>query len=80
MYVLNLSPSVPLAGDIPQRVWLGKDVSYKQLKVFGCKAFVHILRDERSRLDSKTKHCIYLSIPSDEFGFRLWDPIKKKAV
>jgi transposase InsO family protein len=35
MYVLNLSPSVPLTGDIPQRVWLGKEVSYKQLKVFG---------------------------------------------
>jgi transposase InsO family protein len=24
MYVVNLSPSVPLAGDIPQRVWSGK--------------------------------------------------------
>ena len=42
MYVLNLSPSVPLAGDIPQRVWSGKEVSYKHLKVFGCKAFVHV--------------------------------------
>ena len=80
MYVLNLSPSVPLAGDIPQRVWSGKDVSYKHLKVFGCKAFVHVPRDERSKLDSKTKQCIYLSSPSDEFGSRLWDPIKKKIV
>ena len=42
MYVLNLSPSVPLTGDIPQRVLSGKDVSYKNLKFFGCKAFVHI--------------------------------------
>ena len=55
MYVLNLSPSVPLAGDIPQRVWSGKDVSYKNLKVFGCKAFVHIPRDERAKPDSKKK-------------------------
>jgi hypothetical protein len=66
MYVLNLSPSVPLAGDIPQRFWSAKEVSYKKLKVFGCKAFVHIPRDERSKLDSKTKHCIDLSSPSDE--------------
>jgi hypothetical protein len=80
MYVLNLSPSIPLAGDIPQRVWSGKEVSYKQLKVSSCKAFVHIPRDERSKLDSKTKQCIYLGSPSDEFGFRLWDPIKKKTV
>ena len=55
-------------------------MSYKHLKVFGCKAFVHVPRDERSKLDSKTKQCIYLSSPSDEFGSRLWDPIKKKIV
>jgi len=55
MYVVNLSPSVPLAGDIPQRVWSGKEVSYKHLKVFGCRAFVHVPMDERSKLDSKTK-------------------------
>ena len=41
---------------------------------------MHIPRDERSKLDSKTKQCIYLSSPSDEFGYRLWDPIKKKTV
>ena len=80
MYVLNLSPSVPLAGDIPQRVWSGKDVVYKHLKVFGCKAFVHVPRDEISKLDSKTKWCIYLSSPNDEFGSRLWDPIKTKIM
>jgi hypothetical protein len=57
-----------------------EDVSYKHLKVFGCKAFVHVPGDERSKLDSKTKQCIYLSSPSDEFGSRLWDPIKKKIV
>ena len=80
MHILNLFPSVPLAGDIPQRVWSGKDVSYKNLNVFGCKAFVHIPRDERAKLDSKTKQCIYLNSPSDEFGYILWDPVKKKTV
>ena len=55
VYVLNLSPCVPLVGDIPQKVWSGKEVSYKHMKVFGCRAFVHVPRDERSKLDSKTK-------------------------
>ncbi|KAI4324009.1 hypothetical protein L6164_023577 [Bauhinia variegata] len=53
--LINLSPSVPLSGDIPERVWKGKDVSYKHLRVFGCKAFVHIPRDERFKLDAKSK-------------------------
>ena len=39
--LINLSPSIPLNGDVPNRVWKGKDVSYNHLRVFGCKAFVH---------------------------------------
>ena len=28
VYLINCSPLVPLKGDVPQRVWIGKDVSY----------------------------------------------------
>ncbi|XP_027181818.1 uncharacterized protein LOC113780204 [Coffea eugenioides] len=31
--LINLSPSVPLDGDIPERVWTEKDVSFKHLRV-----------------------------------------------
>ena len=34
VYLINLSPSVPLDGNVPQRAWVGKDVSYKHLRVF----------------------------------------------
>ena len=37
----NLSPLVPLKV-VPERVWIGKDVLYDHLRVFGCRAFVHI--------------------------------------
>ena len=80
IYVLNLSSCVPLGGDIPQRVWSGKKVSYKHLRVFGCRAFVHVPRDERSKLDSKTKQCVLLGHPDEQFGYRLWDPVNKKIV
>ena len=80
VYLINLSPSVPLDGDIPNRVWTGKDVSYGHLKVFGCRAFVHISKDERSKLDSKTKQCIFLGYPQEDFGYRLWDPVEKKII
>ena len=53
--LINLSPSYPLEGDIPERVWTGKFVSFEHLRVFGCKAFVHVPRDERSKLYTKTK-------------------------
>ena len=78
--VINLSPCYPLNGDVPERVWTGKDVSYEHLRVFGCRAFVHIPKDERSKLDSKSRQCIFLGYRRDEFGYRLWDPVDKKVI
>ena len=66
--LINLSPSYPLKGDIPKRVWTGKFVSFGHLRVFGCSAFVHVPRDEQSKLDSKTKQCIFLGYSNEEFG------------
>jgi len=75
-----LSPSRPLNGEIPEEVWSRKKASYGHLRVFKCKAFVHIPKDERAKLDAKVKECIYLGSPRDELGFKLWDPINKKIV
>ena len=54
--LINFSPSIPLKGDLFERVWTKKDVSYNHLRVFGCRAFVHIPKDERSKLDVKSNH------------------------
>lgn len=80
VHVLNLSPCSPLKFDIPERVWTGKDVSYDHLRVFGCKAFVHIPKDERSKLDVKTRQCVFLGYGLDEFGYKFYDPVEKKLV
>ncbi|KAL6343279.1 hypothetical protein AAG906_022195 [Vitis piasezkii] len=53
--LINLSPSYPLEDDITEKVWTAKFVSFKHFRVFGCKAFVHVLRDEWPKLDNKTK-------------------------
>ena len=50
-YLINRFPLVPLDFDIPERIWIGKDVSYSHLKVFRCKAFVHVLKEQRYLLD-----------------------------
>ncbi|OMO99089.1 Integrase, catalytic core [Corchorus capsularis] len=43
-----------------QKVWSGKDPSYDHLKVFGCKAFLHVPKEQRSKLDSKATPCIFV--------------------
>ena len=51
VYLINRSPSDSLDFDIPQRFWTGKDVPYSHLKVFGCKTFMHVPKEQRSKLD-----------------------------
>ena len=78
--LINLFPSYPLEGDIPKRVWIGKFVSFEYLRVFGCRAFVHFPRDKWSKLDNKTKLCIFLGYSNEKFGYRLWDLATKKII
>ena len=77
--LINLSPSIPLDGDVAKHVWSGTYVSYKHLKAFGCRAFAHVPDVERSKLDAKTKECVFLGYSHDDFGYRLWDPAKKRV-
>ena len=70
-YLINQSPSVPLEFDIPERVWTGKVVSYPHLKVFGCKAFAHMPKEQRLKLDNKAIPCIFVGYGDAKFGYKL---------
>jgi len=71
---------VILDSEVPNKFWFGKNVSYDHLHVFNCKAFVHIPRDERSKLDAKTRLCIFIGYGEDEFGYRFYDSVEKQFV
>ena len=69
--LINLSPLAPLNGDVPEKFWTEKDISYKHSQVFGCRTYVHIHKDERSKLDDKVKERIFLGYGPKEFWYRL---------
>ena len=78
--LIILSLLAPLDDDVPERVWTEKDVSYKHFRVFCCRAYVHILKDERSKLDDKANKCIFLGHRHEEFGYKSWDPVARKLI
>ncbi|RDX98967.1 hypothetical protein CR513_18044, partial [Mucuna pruriens] len=80
VHVINLSPTIALNTEVPDKIWFGKDVKYDHLRVFGCKAFVHVPKDERSKLDMKTRQCIFIEYGHDEYGYMLYDLVEKKLV
>ena len=50
------------------------------MRIFGCPAYVHIPIEERSKLDSKSKKCIFLGFEKGVKGYKLWDPVAQKVV
>ena len=59
-HVINLSPVVALQSDVPNIFLYVKDVSYDHLRLFCCKTFVDVPKDERSKLDAKKRQCIFI--------------------
>ena len=62
------------------KAWTGEDVTYSHLRVFGYKSFVHVPKEQRSKLDDKAIPHVFVRYGDEEFGFKLWDPTKKKLV
>ncbi|RDY02755.1 hypothetical protein CR513_13743, partial [Mucuna pruriens] len=56
------------------------DIEYDHLRVFDCKVFVNVPKDERSKLDMKIRQCIFIGYGQDEFGYKLYDHVEKKLV
>lgn len=58
----------------------GKYVYYDHFRVFGCKVFVHIPKDEKSKLDLETRQFGFVSYDMDEFEYKFYDSIGKKKI
>jgi hypothetical protein len=69
-----------LDGRIPKEAWTGKKVNYSFLNTFGCEAFVHIDKENRTKIEEKSKKCTFIGYGVDDFGYRLWDYENQKII
>uniref|UniRef100_A0A2N9HFB8 CCHC-type domain-containing protein n=1 Tax=Fagus sylvatica TaxID=28930 RepID=A0A2N9HFB8_FAGSY len=79
-YIINRSPRVALDGKVAEEVWTGQEVDYFLMRIFGCLTYVHISSEDRSKLDPKSKKCIFFSYEKGVKGYKLWDPVAQKVV
>ena len=68
-YLRNRSPTKALAGMTPYEGWTGKKPRADGLRVFGCQVYVHIPKDERKKLDSKSKKCVFVEYGTTTKGY-----------
>lgn len=57
-----------------------KPLNYSVLRVFGCESYVGIPEEQITRLDAKSKKCIFLDYANETKGYRLWDPTDRKII
>ena len=47
---------------------------------FGCEAFAHIDKENRTKIEAKSKKCSFIGYGVDDFGYCLWDYENHKIV
>ena len=72
-YVLNRAPTTAVEGKTPEEVWSGTKPSVQHLRVFGCDAYAHVPDEKRTKLDSKSRKCIFLGYVEGTKCYRLYD-------
>ncbi|KAL2621793.1 hypothetical protein R1flu_001998 [Riccia fluitans] len=79
-YLVNLSPCSAVQLKTPFELWHKWVPDYSRLRVFGCIAYAHTPRENRTKLDPKAKKCYFLGYQQGVKGYRLWDPVDCKLI
>lgn len=78
-YLLN---RIPCRGnsESPEERWTNEKQNLSHIKVFGCKAMVHVPKEKRRKLDAKSNECILMGYSTESKAYRLFDPKTHKIV
>ena len=79
LYIRNRSPTTAVKAMTPYEVWKGYKPNVNHFRIFGCSAYAHIPKDERSKMDPKAKKRIYLGYGISVKGYRLFDTETSKV-
>ena len=81
-YLINRIPSATLDFQTPSDV-LARSVSAPTEsnltpRVFGCVAFVHLPKEQRTKLESRALKCVFLGYAASQKGYRCYHPPTQK--
>ena len=81
IHIINMSPSRHLGLQIPQQLWTGSKPNYAKLRIFRCEAYALIPKDDRRKLEPRSRNCVFLGYgPDGEIGYQLWEPEHKQII
>lgn len=78
-YLQNRIPSDSVERT-PYELWTGRKPNLQNLHIFGCKAWVHIPKCRRKKLDSTSVPMTFIGYPEGQKGYKFVDLESKKVV
>ena len=81
VHIYNCQPMHHLNWQCPQTLWNGTipDISY--FRVFGCKVFVHVPKEQRQgKLDKKAIEMIFVGYEPGSKGYCFWNPATRRII
>lgn len=80
LYILNRTISNKNILVTPYEIWTGEKPNISHLKVFESIAYVHINKQFRKKLDTKSKKTIFVGYQSQSKNYKLYDPKSQKII
>lgn len=54
VYITNRVPTNAVKNKTPYEMWYGSKPTLSNIKIFGCRAYIHIPKEKRSKFDDKS--------------------------
>ncbi|KAF2348810.1 Ribonuclease H-like domain [Trinorchestia longiramus] len=80
VYVKNRSPTSAHKNLTPYQALNGHKPNVQHFWTFGCMAYAHVPKDEREKLDSKSKTCVLLGPQTTRPRYKLYDFNAKRVL
>ena len=73
VHVYNVTPISKAEFLTPKEMWSGSKQDISHLHIFGCAAYVHVLKGKRQKLDPKSQKMIFVGYENLSKGWQFWD-------
>ena len=73
LHTYNVTPIKRADYKAPTELWSGKKSNISHLRVFGCQAWVHILKKRRHKFEPKSREMIFIGYELGSKGYQFWD-------
>jgi hypothetical protein len=72
--LLNMTPLSAIPPDMtPYKMAHKRKPDYSTLRIFGCRTWAHVCCKKRKSLEPHAKPCMFLGVPDNFKGWKLWD-------